>query len=103
MAGKKGMSWYSLEFREKILAERELGVSFSMLSKQYNINERVLKRWAKWKRENGKPKQVTGKIRTGRPKNKPETLEEEVKRLRMENEVLKKFHELLMEEETKRK
>lgn len=103
MAGKKGMGWFSLESRNKILSEHELGVSFSMLSKQYNINERTLKRWAKWKRENGIPKQVTGKIRKGRPKTNPETLEEEVKRLRMENEVLKKFHELLMEEKTKRK
>lgn len=103
MAGKKGMAWYTIEFREKLLTEHEQGVSFSMLSKQYNINERVIKRWSKWKRENGIPKQVTGRVRKGRPRAKPETLEEEVKRLRMENEVLKKFHELLMEEETKRK
>ncbi len=103
MAGKKGMSWYSTEFRENVLSEHEFGISFSMLSKKYNVDERVLKRWSKWKRENGSPKQVSGKIRKGRPRAKPESIEEEVKRLRMENEVLKKFHELLMEEETNRK
>ena len=32
MAGKKGMAWYTIEFREKVLTEHEQGVSFSMLS-----------------------------------------------------------------------
>jgi transposase-like protein len=103
MAGKKGMSWYSIEYRLQILNEHANGLSFSSLSKQYNIDERVLKRWSKWKRENGIPKQITGKVRKGRPRAKPESLEEENKRLKMENALLKKFNELLMEEETKRK
>lgn len=46
---------------------------------------------------------VAGQIRKGIPKNNHETRKGEVKRLRIKNKALKKFHELLMEEKTKRK
>ena len=98
MAGKKGMSWYSVDFRNKVLKNRESGMTVSDVAKKYNIAEKLVKKWAKWKRENGVPKQVTGKIRKGRPKKIEESSDEKIKRLEMENQLLKKFHELLKEE-----
>lgn len=103
MAGKKGMKHYSIEFRQKIVdLHLKVGISVSQLSEEYSLNPSQIKFWCKWFKQYGVPKQLTGKKR-GRPTNKEETLEQEVKRLRMENEVLKKYHELLFEEMSKRK
>ena len=103
MAGKKGMTHYPLEIREKIEKLNTLdGISFSQITQEFGVHESQIKSWCKWKRQYGIPKQMTGKKR-GRSKVKIESLEEENKRLKMENQLLKKFNELLMEEETKRK
>lgn len=102
MAGQKGMKHYPLEFRQKIVdLHISKGLSLSQLAQDYNIARDRVALWCRWQKQYGVPKQITGK-KKGRPKIRTETLEEEVKRLRMENEVLKKFHELLMEE-TKRR
>ena len=78
------------------------GVSVSKFIEDYNLNHTQIVYWCKWKKQYGIPKQITGK-RKGRPKAKPDSLEERLKFLEMENALLKKFNELLMEEETKRK
>lgn len=103
MAGKKGMKHYSLDFRQKIVNLHICeGVSLSQIAQDYDITRSRIALWCSWQRQYGLPKQMTGK-RKGRPKIKPDSLEERVKFLEMENALLKKFNELLMEEETKRK
>ena len=99
MAGKKGMRKYSLEFREKVARERlEEGATLPYLQEKYNIpSQAQIVNWTKWFRENGTAKQVTGK-RRGRPKVDPESMEERLKFLEMENALLKKLNELLTEE-----
>lgn len=104
MAGKKGMKHYPLAFREKVAKERlQNGASIPFLQNKYRIKSQAqIVNWTKWYTTNNTPKQITGKTR-GRPKVCHESVEEELKRLRMENAVLKKYHELLLEEKTKRK
>jgi len=103
MAGKKGMTHYSLEFRQKIVDEHtKQGYTINFLTQKYSLNPSQVKAWCRWQKQYGIPKQVTGKTK-GRPKIRYESLEEEIRHLRMENAVLKKYHELLLEEETKRK
>lgn len=102
MAGIKGMKRYSIVFRQMVVDERLKGETLSVLEKKYNVGPDQIVNWVKWFKQYGTPKQITGK-RRGRPSHKEETLEEEVKRLRMENEVLKKYRELLYEEMSKKK
>jgi len=105
MAGKKGMKQYPLWFRQEITDKHIIdGITVSRLSTEYSVDERRIKLWCSWQRQYGLPKQMTGK-RQGRPplKENEETLERKVKRLEMENTLLKKLNELLMEEETKQK
>jgi len=103
MAGKKGMTHYPLEFREKIVKLHIVdGFSYAQTTQKFGLHETQIKDWCRWKRQYGIPKQMTGK-KKGRPKALPDSLEERVKYLEMENTLLKKFNELLMEEETKRK
>jgi len=90
MAGKKGMKWYAVEFREQVLKERSTGASIGALSLKYDIEISIIKRWDRWKRENGVPRQVTNKIRKGRPKKIIETDKQKIARLEMEVAVLKK-------------
>jgi len=104
MAGKKGMKKYSLEFRNKVARERlEEGASIPYLQKKYEIpSQAQIVNWTNWFSENGTAQQLTGKKR-GRPKTDPNSMEERLKFLEMENALLKKLNELLLEEETKRK
>jgi len=105
MAGNKGIKHYPLCFRQEVVNKHDLeGISYSHLSKQYQVPQRRIQLWCQWQRQYGLPKQMTGKQR-GRPKtsDKEESLVQKVKRLEMENELLKKFNELLEEEETKQK
>ena len=105
MAGKKGMKHYPLEFRQEVVDKRmKDGKSLTWVCEWYGLNRSIVKDWCRWQREYGIPKQMTDKVR-GRPRvnGSYETLEQKVKRLEMENALLKKFNELLMEEETKQK
>jgi transposase len=105
MAGKKGMQHYPLWFRQEVVDKHiKEGVSMTQLYDQYGVDTRQIRRWCAWYRQNGVPKQMTGK-RQGRPRSSDgtESLEQKVKRLEMENVLLKKLNELLMEEETKQK
>ena len=98
MAGKKGMKCYPLEFRQMVVdLHLNKGYSKRCLCKEYGISsDTQVEDWCRWYKQYGVPKQITGKVR-GRPKISS-SLEEDNKRLRMENELLKKFHELLREE-----
>jgi transposase len=103
---EKWMKEYSNELKLKVVKEALEGCSSAYLAEKYKIrNASLIRQWKNSYLKNGElsikqmKKQGSGKVK----QNKEETLEEKVKRLEMENAVLKKYHELLMEEETKRK
>ena len=103
MAGSKGMKHYPLDFRQMIVnLHFNVGIPLNQLALDYNLNRTQVTDWCRWQKLYGIPKQMTGK-RKGKVKARPDSLEERVKFLEMENALLKKLNELLMEEETKRK
>lgn len=72
-------------------------VSVKSIVKEHGLHKTQILNWCKWYKANGVARQMTGKSKAGM-----NSLEQEVKQLRMENDLLKKFHELLRQE-TKRK
>ena len=91
MSGIKGMRKYSLElkleavrlFIEEGMTRREISELLGLRSPE-NVKE-----WVKKYRRDGK----AGLCKTlGRPRTDPESVEAELKRLRMENTLLKKYH-----------
>ena len=102
MSGKKGMKHYSKETKlEAVRLFLEVGLTRAEVAEQLGLRRAsAVKRWVKQFRQAGpaafdKPK--------GRPRKRAESLEEEVKRLRMENDLLKKFHAELRKEELARR
>lgn len=97
MAGKKGMKHYHYPEELKLEAVRmhlEEGITSADVMKQLDINSRArLLAWCEAYRKYGlvglkaKPKGRPGKM----PKTPQETLEYELKRLKMENELLRNF------------
>ena len=104
MAGKRGMKRYSLSLRQEVVDKHlKEGISKPQLCKEYGLDPTQVKVWCRWQRKYGLPKNL-GANAHGRPKTSgSETLEQKVKRLEMENDLLKKLNELLMEEESKQK
>jgi transposase len=99
MAGKKGMRHYPLELREEAARLHiEEGITLKELAIRYGTDISRIKKWCKWKRERGTCLQTDHSAKRGRPTQTEESLEQKVKRLEMENALLKKFHELLWEE-----
>jgi transposase len=91
MTGKKGQVHYSLETKlEAIRLYEEEKLSQPEITERLGIRDpgRVGV-WLRQYRQEGKAVFVKPK---GRPRKKPEDLEAEVKRLRMENLLLKKLH-----------
>jgi transposase-like protein len=100
MAGKTGMKRYSVEFRTMVINEwMNNGTPMKQLVLKYDLSTvRIIKKWLAWYREYGKPEPPASGKKRGRIRTKDETLEQRVSRLEMENDLLKKFHELLREE-----
>jgi transposase len=94
MKERKRHEMYEIGFREEIVREHDGGKGYKTIARERGIGVRLIKQWCKWKGEYGIAKQVTGK-QLGRPRKRGETIEEEVERLRMEIEILKKVRELL--------
>ncbi len=98
MSGRKGMKHYSratkLEavrlYLEEKLTRREIARRLGL---------RKYKRVSVWVRQYQAEGEAAFSKPKGRPPKRPESLEEEVKRLRMENDLLKKFHAELRREE----
>jgi len=90
MTGKKGQVHYTLETKlEAIRLSEEDGFSQSMITEKLGIRDPG--RVQVWLRQY----RLEGKAAFQRPKGRPrkkQDLEAEVKRLRMENDLLKKFH-----------
>jgi transposase-like protein len=95
MSGRKGMVHYAIEVkREAVRLVEEEGMPYGEVAKRLEIRkaERI-ERWVAMYRQEGemsfhKPK--------GRPRQR-EDEQSELKRLRMENALLKKFHSELRE------
>ena len=89
MPRKKGLKDYPSELKEKILKEREAGLSLRQIARKYNVSVYSVGAWC------GQVSRVNTRMKTplkrGRPTNKPEDLEKKVKRLEMENELLRNF------------
>jgi transposase-like protein len=90
MAGKKGMKHYSRELKEQaVRMALEEGMGYTAITQTLAVRDRWrVRRWVQAYRKEGaaaftKPK--------GRPR-KSASPQDELVRLRMENELLKKFH-----------
>lgn len=89
MSGKKGMPRYSEETKEMIREAWKNGSSVKGLSRQYGISRYAIQSWC------GLRKEVeirhAAPMPKGRPQKNPETQEQIIKRLQMENELLRNF------------
>ena len=89
MPRTKGLKDYPSELKEKILKEREAGLSLRQIARKYNVSVYSVGAWC------GQVSRVNTRMKTplkrGRPTNNPEDLEKKVKRLEMENELLRNF------------
>ena len=89
MAGRKGMKHYPESFKLQIKQEYDAGASMKSLHRKYGISVYSIESWCGLRPEVNR-RQVAPRKR-GRPTSKPEDLEKKVKRLEMENELLRNF------------
>ena len=95
MSGRKGMVHYALDVkREAVRLVEEEQLSYAEVAKRLEIRkaERI-ERWVAMYRQEGE-------LSFHKPKGRPRQVEDEqseLKRLRMENALLKKFHSELRE------
>ena len=95
MSGRKGMRHYRIEVkREAVRLVEEENLSYGEVAKRLEVRkaERI-ERWVAMYRKEG---EVSFHKAKGRPR-KVENEQSELKRLRMENALLKKFHSELRE------
>ena len=89
MPRTKGLKDYSSELKDKVVKEREAGASLRQIAKKYNVSVYSVGAWC------GQVSRVNARmqapLKRGRPTNKPEDLEKKIKRLEMENELLRNF------------
>ena len=89
MGNRKGQKQYSESIKEQIRKEYKEGASQSSLNKKYGISRYTIQSWCGLRKEVNLRK--IAPLKKGRPTNKPEDLERKVKRLEMENELLRNF------------
>mgnify|MGYP003390657394 CR=1 FL=1 len=89
MGNRKGQKHYPNDIREKIVTEYKEGKSANFLSKKYGISRYSISSWCGLRSEVNI--RQASPLKRGRPTNKPEDLEKKVKRLEMENELLRNF------------
>ena len=89
MGNRKGQKHYPESVKEQIRNEYADRTSTHSLERKYGISRYAIASWC------GLRKSVNDRKlhpkRRGRPTNKPEDLEKKVKRLEMENELLRNF------------
>ena len=97
MSGKKGMKAYPVELKlEAMRLYYEEGKTRAEVTKLLEIRDpHAVKEWGKQYRREGVS--AFSKVK-GRPHKRKESEQEELKRLRMENDLLKKFHTELRQE-----
>ena len=89
MGNRKGQKQYCESIKEQIRKEYNEGASQRLLSKNYGISRYTIQSWCGLRKEVNLRK--IAPLKKGRPTNKPEDLEKKVKRLEMENELLRNF------------
>ena len=89
MGNRKGQKQYSESIKEQIRKEYNEGASQRSLNKKYGISRYTIQSWCGLRNEVNLRK--IAPLKKGRPTNKPEDLEKKVKRLEMENELLRNF------------
>lgn len=90
MSGKKGMVHYDKAIKERAVKMfLEQGVNYSEIAKRLEIRESArIEKWVQMYRREG-PAAFEKVIGRPRKETRPQT---ELERLRMENDLLKKFH-----------
>ncbi len=89
MSGKKGISHYGQEIKEKVVQAYHSGKSVNGLSKQYGISRYAIQSWCGLRKE--VELRHAAPLPKGRPTAEPKTQEQTIKRLEMENELLRNF------------
>lgn len=83
------MSRYGQEMKDMVVQAHSSGISVGQLSRQYGISRYAIQSWC------GLRKEVefrhAAPLPKGRPTAKPMTQEQTIKRLQMENELLRSF------------
>jgi len=93
MGNKKGTKPYSEELKLRVRLEHEQGASLHSLCRKYGMSYYSAESWCGLRPEVNRRQALPRK--KGRPTNKPEELEAKVRRLEMENELLRNFLEEL--------
>lgn len=89
MAGKKGMRHYPDSFKEQIREAYKAGASLNGLHRKYGVSYWSIHCWCGLS-EKVNMRQASP-LPKGRPKMKTETQDQVIKRLKMENELLRNF------------
>ena len=89
MGNRKGKKQYSESIKEQIRKEYNEGASQRSLNKKYGISRYTIQSWCGLRSEVNLRK--IAPLKKGRPTSKPEDLKKKVKRLEMENELLRNF------------
>lgn len=83
------MRRYNQSMKDEIIAAYQSGESIKGLSREYGISRYAIQSWCGLRKE--VELRQAAPLPKGRPKVKPETQEQIIKRLRMENELLRNF------------
>ena len=83
------MKHYPEGFKLQIKAEHDAGASMKSLHRKYGVSVYSIESWCGLRPEVNRRQMAP--LKRGRPTNKPEDLEKKVKRLEMENELLRNF------------
>lgn len=89
MSGKKGMSQYSEGLKQQLRQEHSEGMGVRELSRKYGISRYAIQSWCGLRKE--VELRHAAPLPKGRPRKQPENREQLIKRLRMENELLRNF------------
>ena len=89
MSGRKGMKEYSGEMKLMMIEAHQQGASVASLSKLYGISRYAIQSWCGLRKE--VELRHAAPLPKGRPRKQPENQEQMIKRLKMENELLRNF------------
>ncbi len=89
MGNRKGQKHYPEGIKRIVVAEQQAGKSVRSLSAKYGVSRYTIQSW--WGLCPEVNRRQMAPLKKGRPTSKPEELEKKVKRLEMENELLRNF------------
>lgn len=89
MGNRKGQKNYPEGIKQRIIAEQKEGESVGSLSRKYGISRYAIQSWCGLRLEVNRRQMYPQK--RGRPSSKPEDKDAKIRRLEMENELLRNF------------